>query len=187
MADIAALAVGFAVVLALRPSPLLGDPLIGILCFLIAIVLTAATDRAFFARRRRVFWRGFAATAWLCAGLSMTYFNEARRYLLQYGPPLVRERNVLRNQIMMVREAQMRGISVPPPPRVSEWHLLASALTETGIGLALGILVAALGGLGVVAVARFASRVGSTGERLGMPNPSLDRGPTPTAAPGSPE
>src|SRR5262249_19713550 len=63
MSGIAVLAVGLAVLLALRPAPLVGDGLIGILCFVIAAVLTAATDRAFFARTHRAFWLGFAATA----------------------------------------------------------------------------------------------------------------------------
>ncbi len=46
MSGIAVLAVGLAVMLALRPTPLVGDALIGILCFLMAVLLAAATDRA---------------------------------------------------------------------------------------------------------------------------------------------
>jgi len=177
MSGIAVLAVGLAVMLALRPAPLVGDALIGILSFLMAVVLAAATDRALFARVRRAFWLGFAATAWLCAALSMTYLDETRRYILDYGPPVVRARQVFIQQILAAHRAQVMGMPVGSPPRISEWYLLASALTETAIGLSLGILAAVLGGLLVAAVARLASRIGSLAQRLGLPNPSLDRRP----------
>jgi hypothetical protein len=183
MSGIAVLAVGLAVLLALRPAPLVGDGLIGILCFVIAAVLTAATDRAFFARTHRAFWLGFAATAWLCAALFLTYFHESRRYILDYGPPLVRAREVLRHQIATAHMAQVQGLPAVSPPRVSEWYLLASALTETSIGLSLGLLAAGLGGLLVAAVAALASRIGSLAQRLGLPNPSLNRTPA-SQAPG---
>jgi hypothetical protein len=178
MSSIAVFAVGLAVLLALRPAPLVGDGLIGILCFLIAVVLTAATDRALFARSRRVFWYGFAATVWLIAALFMTYFHETRRYILDYGPPVVRAREILRKQIAAAHMAQVQGLPAVSPPQVSEWYLLASALTETAIGLLLGILAGALGGLLVAAVAALSSRIGWLAQRLGVPNPTIPGGRT---------
>jgi hypothetical protein len=183
MSSIAVLAVGLAVLLAMRPASLVSDGLIGILCFLIAVVLTAATDRAFFAGTRRVFWLGFAATTWLCAAFFMTYFHETRRYILDYGPPVVRAREMLRQQMALAHMAQAQGLPAVSTPRVSEWYLLTSALTETAIGLSLGMLAAALGGLLVAAVAALASRVGALAQRLGVPNPSLDRAQLPRATP----
>jgi hypothetical protein len=178
MSGIAVLAVGLAVLLALRPAPLVGDGLIGILCFVMAAVLTVATDRALFTRSHRVFWFGFAATAWFCAALFLTYFLETRRYLLDYGPPLVRAREDLRRQIANAHMAQVRGMPLVSPPRVSEWYLLASALTETAIGLSLGIVAASVGGFLFAGVAGLASRIGSLAQRLGLPNPTISGGRT---------
>jgi hypothetical protein len=187
MSDIAVLAVALAVMLALRPTPLVGDALIGILCFLIAIVLASAADRAFFAGRHRAFWFGFALTIWLCATFCMTFFNETRRYILDYGPPVVRARRERIKQIALVQMAEARGMPAVTPLPVSEWYLLASALAETGIGISLGIIVAALGGLVVTIVAQVVSRIGSLAERLGVPNPSLDRVPPSAATPAQRE
>jgi len=182
MSGIAVVAVGLAVMLALRPTPLADDALIGMLCFLVAVVLAAATDRAIFARPRRAFWLGFAASAWLCATVAMIYLEGTRRYILDYGPPVVRARQVFMQQVVAAHHAQVMGMPVVSPPRVSEWYFLASALTETAIGLSLGILAAVLGGLLVAAIARLASRIGSLAQRIGLPNPSLDRGPPSAAA-----
>jgi hypothetical protein len=182
MLDVAVLAVGLALLLTLRPGPLANDVMIGVLGFLVACVLAVAADRALFARARRAFWLGFAATAWLCAALAMAQLYQVRRYLLEYGPPVVRARQEFIRRIAQAHMAQAQGLSATSPARVPEWYLLASALTETALGLSLGLLVAVVGGLLAALVARSAARIGAWAEGVGVPNPSLPQRP-PSPAP----
>jgi hypothetical protein len=77
---------------------------------------------------------------------------EARGFILEYGPPVVRARQEFVQQHVAAREAELRGVYLATPP-MSEWYLLGSLLTETGIGLALGVLAAAAGGLFAASIA----------------------------------
>ena len=60
MTDIAILAVGMTAMLALRTSGDMQDVGVGVLGMFLALILTLVTDRAFFGRKHRAFWVGFA-------------------------------------------------------------------------------------------------------------------------------
>ncbi len=144
MADIAILAVGMTALpaLCLRRN----DSGVGVLATVMALILTVVTDRALFGRRHRAFWLGFTAAGWLCAVMALSYLQETRRYLLKYGPPLVRAREDFQRQHIAVHMARQQGIELASP-EVSEWYLLSSLFTELGLGLVFWGLVASLGGL----------------------------------------
>jgi hypothetical protein len=150
MADIAILAVGLTALPALCSRP--NDSGVGVLGTVLALILTLVTDRALFGRRHRAFRLGFTAAGWLCAALAMSHLQETRRYLLRYGPPIVRAREDFQRQHIAVYVARLQGIELVPP-QVSEWNLLCSLFTELGLGLILGGLVASVGGLFAAAVA----------------------------------
>jgi hypothetical protein len=67
MADIAFLAVGMTTLLALRSSTDMQDAGLGVLGMFLALILTLVTDRAFFGRKHRAFWVGFAVSGWICS------------------------------------------------------------------------------------------------------------------------
>ena len=157
MAGVAILSVSLAALLALRPHQVMDDPGVGVLTLLLALILTIGADRALFGRKSRSFWIGFTATGWLCAAVTLFNLHEARGFILKYGPQVVRARQVLVQQHVAARAAELRGVYLETP-QVSEWYLLGYLLTETGLGLALGVLVAASGGLLAVSLAVIARR-----------------------------
>jgi hypothetical protein len=157
MGAIAILSVSLAALLTLRPRRVIEDPGVGVLTLGLALVLTTAADRALLGRRSRAFWIGFTATGWLSAAATLINLHEARGFILKYGPPVVRARQVLVQQHVAARAAELRGVYLETP-QVSEWYLLGYLLTETGLGLALGVLVAASGGLLAVSLAVIARR-----------------------------
>jgi hypothetical protein len=157
MAAIAILSVSLAALIALRAQRVIGDPGVGVLTLALALVLTSAADRALFSRKSRAFWIGFTATGWLCAAATLINLHEARRFILKFGPPVVRARQVLVQQHLAAEAAELRGVYLETP-QVSEWYLLGSLLTETGLGLALGVLAAASGGLLAISLAVIAGR-----------------------------
>jgi MFS family permease len=152
MVDIAILAVGLTSFLALRSRQDGDNSGVGVLGFVLALVLTVVTDRALFGRRHRSFWLGFTAAAWLCAAMALSHLQQTRRYLLEYGPPVVRAREDFIRQHVAARLAELRGVAVAKP-QVSEWYLLCSLLVELSLGLILGGLAASAGGLFTAAVA----------------------------------
>jgi hypothetical protein len=158
-AAIAILCVSLAALLALRPHRVIDDPGVGVLAVALALVLTTAADRALFGGRSRAFWIGFTATGWLCAATTLINLHEVRGFILKYGPPVVRARQVYVQQRVAAEVAELRGVYLATP-QVSEWYLLGSLLTETGVGFALGVLAASSGGLLAVSVAVIAGREG---------------------------
>jgi hypothetical protein len=175
MAAVAILAVGLTALLAVCVPQERGDPGMGVLALVVSVLLTVAADRAIFGRRRKGFWLGFTAAGWLCAAGALTYHQESRGYLLRYGPPVARLREDYRRQLAMAAMARENGEDVLVP-RPSEWSLLQSLLTETGLGLMVGGLVATAGGLcvaGVAFVARQADRL--LAARPGVPYRRGDR------------
>ncbi len=164
MSGIAILAIGLAALLALRPPGVQGDPGVGVLAFLLAAVLAAGADRALFGRRRRAFWLGFTATGWLCAAAAVVFLGETRGYLLEYGPPLVRARQVVQKQHAAAAQARFQGIELATP-QVSEWYLLSSLIAEVSLGLAAGLLIASAGGLIAAFVALVARRAARDAQR----------------------
>ncbi len=163
MADVAIFSVGLAALHALLPFRVGDDPGVGVLTLPLALILTTGADRAVFGGRSRAFWLGFAATGWLCAAVALMNLHATRSYLLRYGPPVVRARQEFLRQHVAVRRAEAAGLVLPPPVPVSEWILLASALTEVGLGLGLGLLAASAGGL-VVASPAWIARARGRGE-----------------------
>ena len=156
MAGIAILSVSLAALLALRPHEVINDPGVGVLTLLLTVILTIGGDRALFGRKSRAFWIGFTATGWLCAAATLIHLHEVRGFILKNGPPVVRARQVFIQQHIAAREAELRGVYLATP-HVSEWSLIGSLLTETGLGFALGVLAASSGGLlgvSVVVIAR---------------------------------
>ena len=94
-------------------SPLareMDDPGVGVLGWVLALVLTFVTDRALFGRRHRSFWLGFTAAWWLCAAMALSHLQETRRYLLEYGPLVVRARQDFQRQHAVARSAELRGL-----------------------------------------------------------------------------
>jgi hypothetical protein len=170
MTAIATLAVGLSVLQALGPRRGGVDLGLGILILALTLVLTAAADRVWFGRRYRAFWLGFTAAGWLCAALTLTYLQETRRYLLRYGPPLVRERDVYRAATVWAMQRR-----APLPPRPPEWYLLASLLTEVGLALGMGTLAAFAGGLFAVSMVFIARQASRQARRLSLPDPVLHR------------
>jgi hypothetical protein len=164
MADIAVLAAGLATLSALRSRRNMNDLGAGILDMVLALILTIVTDRALFGRRHRPFWIGFTVAGWLCAVMTLSFLQETRRYLLKYGPPVVRAREDFRQQRVAADMAQLQGI-VLVTPQVSEWYLLCSLLTELGLGLILGGLAASVGGLFAAAVASRARQADHLADR----------------------
>jgi multisubunit Na+/H+ antiporter MnhB subunit len=167
MAATAILAIGMAGLLAVRPRHVLDDPGVGLLATVLAAILTIVTVAAELAlrgQRHRTFWLGFAATGWLCAVTALAFLEDTRRYLLRYGPPIAREREVFKRQYV---GATIRGM--PPPVRPSELYLLASLIAEVGFGLTLGVMATSAGGLvasAVPLIARAAKRRNSAGPVL---------------------
>jgi hypothetical protein len=159
MAATALLALGLTALLALRTPRMRDDPGVGVLALVLALVLTAAADRAMFGRGRRAFWLGFATTGWLCAAVALSSLQETRGYLLRYGPPLVRARYEFQQQQFRVERSRERGIELVEP-RASEWYFLSSLVAETSLGLTLGGLIASTGGL-LAASAAFVARLAS--------------------------
>jgi hypothetical protein len=168
MTAIATLAVGLSVLQALGPRQGRTDPGLATLILVLTLVLTAAADRALFGWRHRAFWFGFTVAGWVCAALALTYLQETRRYLLRYGPPLVRAREVYRAAIAWAMQRR-----VPRPPRPPEWYPLASLITEVGLALAMGILAACAGGLFAVSVVLIARQASRQAQRLNLPDPVL--------------
>jgi hypothetical protein len=156
MADIAILAVGLTALPALCSRP--NDSGVGVLGTVLALILTLVTDRALFGRRHWAFWLGFTAAAWLCAAVALSHLEETRRYLLKYGPPIVRAREDFQRKHIEAHLARLQGVELATP-EVSEWYLLCSLFTELGLGLVLGALVASLVGLFAAAVAWIARLV----------------------------
>ncbi len=174
MTDIAIFATSLAVLHASRPQQVIGDPGVGVLTLPVALILTAGADRAFFGSKSRAFWLGFTATGLLCAVVALVNLHETRKYILRYGPSLVRAREVFIQQHVAAREAELRGI-ILTPPQVSKWYLLGSLLTETGLGLALGVLVSTGGGVLAAFVAHFARRARLMARGLDQTNGGLQR------------
>jgi hypothetical protein len=168
MTAIATLAVGLSVLQALSTRQGRTDPGLAALIFLLTLVLTAAADRALFGRRNRAFWLGFAVAAWLCVALGLSYLQETRRYLLRYGPPLVRARDDYR---IATAWAMHRRVTLPPRP--PEWYLLVSLITEVGLAVAVGTLAAFAGGLFSVSVMLIARQASRQAQRLNLPDPVL--------------
>jgi hypothetical protein len=177
MAAIATLAVSLSVLQVLRPRRGMTGPGLITLILVLTLVLTAAADRALFGRRYRAFWLGFTAAGWLSAAWVLTYHQEASRYLLRYGPPLVRARDD--HRIATTWALHRR---VPPPPREPEWYLRASLIAEWGLGLAMGTLAAMAGGLFAVSVVLIARQASRLAQRLNLPDPVL-HGPLPVVPP----
>jgi hypothetical protein len=150
MADIAMVAVGLTAFRAVCSRR--DDPGVGVLCMVLAVVTTVATDRALFGRRHRPFWLGFAAAGWLCAAMALFHVQDTRRYLLKYGPPVARARQDRQMQLILAQQAKLQGVALVTPP-VSEWYLLCSLFVEVILGLFLGALVALAGGFFAAAVA----------------------------------
>jgi hypothetical protein len=155
MADIAFLAVGMTTMLAFRASKDMQDTGVGVLGVFLALILTLVTDRAFFGRKHRAFWVGFAVAGWICSVITLSYRQEARHYLLKYGPPIVRAREDFVRQHVAVYRAQLQGITLADP-QFSEWYLLSSLLSEVGLGLVLGGSIASV--VGLFAAAAFRAR-----------------------------
>jgi hypothetical protein len=168
MAAIATLAVGLSVFQVLRPRQGMTGPGLVTLSLVLTLVLTAAADRAFFGRRHRAFWLGLTVAGWLSVVWALTYHQEARRYLLRYGPSIVRAREVHRNATIWALHRR-----APPPPRPPEWYLLVSLITEWGLGLVLGTLAAVAGGLFAVSVMLFAQLASRLARRQNLPDPTL--------------
>jgi hypothetical protein len=185
MAGIAIFSVSLASLLALRPNRVIDDPGVGVLTLLLALILTIGADRALFGRKSRAFWIGFTATGWLCAAVTLINLHEARGFVLKYGPPVVRARQIFVQQHIAAREAEMRGVYLATP-QVSEWYLLGSLLTETGLGLALGVLAASSGGLLAVSMALIGRRARLLARGSAPPNDTIQRievAPDPNAPP----
>jgi hypothetical protein len=180
MAALATFAVGLSVLQALAPRQGLTDPGPVVLNFVLSLALTAATVRAVFGRRHRVFWLGFTVAGWLCVALALTYLQETRSYLLRHGPPLVRARDVHRNATVWARHRR-----VAPPPRPPEWYLLASLTAELGLGLALGTLAALAVGLFTVSVGHIARQASRLAQRQNLSGSALHQ-PRPTIPPERP-
>jgi hypothetical protein len=168
MAAIAILAVGLSASLALGSRRARNDPDVRVLAMALALILTLAADRALFGRRHRAFWLGFTAAGWLCAATVLSFHQDTRRYLRRYGPPLLREHELYQRQLVWARMGR-----APAPPRPPEWHLLASLLAESGLGLALGVLAASAGGLLASSVLLIARRAARLAQRLDLPDPVL--------------
>jgi hypothetical protein len=169
MACIAILSVSLGSLLALRPHRFIDDPGVGVLTLSLALVLTTAADGALFGRKSRAFWIGFTATGWLCAAATLINLHEARGCILKYGPPVVRARQVDIQQRLAAEAAELRGVYLGTP-EVSEWYLLGSLLTVTGLGLALGVLAATSGGLLAVSLAVIARRARLLARGPALPN-----------------
>jgi hypothetical protein len=172
MANIAILAVGMSTLLAVRASQDMQYTSVGVLGMLLALILTAVTDRALFGRRHRAFWVGFTVAGWMSAAMALSYRQEMRSYILKYGPPIVRAREDFVRQHVAIHVAQLQGISLPDP-QVSEWYLLGSLLVELSLGLILGGLIASAVGFFLAAVAiraRRASDVVDPSRRAGAVN-----------------
>lgn len=69
LVDTATLGVALAALLACRSARDAADPGVGVLALLMAAMLAAAADRAWFGARRRAFWLGCAATGGAVAAL----------------------------------------------------------------------------------------------------------------------
>ena len=138
MADIAILAVGMTALPALCSRR--NDSGVGILATVLALILTAATDRALFGKRHRAFWLGFTAAGWLCAAMALAHLQETRRYLLEHGPPLVRAREDFQRQHIAVHMARQQGVelasarSVGVVSAVFSFHRIGPRFDFGGIG-----------------------------------------------------
>ena len=174
MAGIAILSVSLAALLALRPHQVINDPGVGVLTLPLALILTTGADRALFGRKSRAFWIGFTMTGWLCGAVALIHLHEVRGFILKYGPPVVRARQVFIKQHIVAMEAQSRGVDLATP-EFSEWYLIGSLLTETALGLAPGILAASCGGLLAVSVAVIARRVCLLAQGPTSPNETIQR------------
>jgi hypothetical protein len=181
MAGIGILSVSLAALLSLRPHRVIDDPGIGVLALLLALILTIGADRALFGRKSRAFWIGFMATGWLCAAVTLTNLHEARGFILKYGPPVVRARQDFVQQHVAAREAELRGVYLATP-QVSEWYLLGSLLTETSLGLALGVLAAASGGLFAVSIGVIGRRARLLARGSALPDDTIHQTPLRGAA-----
>ena len=140
MIGTAALAVGLATLLPLRPHMVRDDPGVAALAAVMALVLAAGADRAAFGRGHRSFWIGFTAAGWLCAATSLVQLRAVRDVILKHGPPIVRAREAFILERIAAQRAQLLGVEMAMP-EVSEWRLLMSLAAESGLGLALGVLV----------------------------------------------
>jgi hypothetical protein len=174
MTGIATFAIGLAALLALRPRQDMTDPGMFALLMVLALVLTAGVNLVLFGRRRRDFWLGFTLAGWLGVAMALTYYQETRSYILKYGPPLVRARDVLRQQHAAAAQAQLVGVNLVTS-RVSEWYLLLSLIAETGLTLALGMLVASAGGLFAATVAFVARWAARLAQQSNLPHAALQR------------
>jgi hypothetical protein len=181
MAGIGILAVSLAALLSLRPHRVIDDPGVGVLTLPLALILTIGADRVLFGRKSRAFWIGFTTTGWLCAAVTLINLPEARGFILKYGPPVVRARQDFIQQHVAARDAESRGVYLATP-QVSEWYLLGSLLTETGLGLALGVLAAASGGLIAVSIAVIGRRARLLARGLAVPDDTIRQTPQRGAA-----
>jgi hypothetical protein len=84
-------------------------------------------------------------------------------------------------QHVAAREAELRGVYLATP-QVSEWYLLGSLLTETGLGLALGLLTVASGGLFAVSTAVIGRRARLLARGSALPDDTIHRTPLRGAA-----
>jgi hypothetical protein len=156
MVDIGMLAISLAVLMALSSGSSRGDLGYGLVALVVAAILTSAADRAVFGSKRKAFWRGASITGCLVAVLAFAWLQETREFLLAHGPPIVRVRRDLQMRHAMAAQSRAQGIEVVPP-RVPEERLALSFFAELTLGLLLGSLIAALGGLfawGIMSVAR---------------------------------
>lgn len=171
MTGVAILALGMAALLALCPRAALDDPSLGVLAFALALILTIESDQVLFGRRYRAFWIGSLATSWLVAAFALSFLQDTRSHLLTYGPPLIRARGEFRQELAAVQRARSIGIELATP-EVSEWYLLGSMMTEAGLGITVGLLTAAAGGLLAASVALILRKARPAARRLHPPRNS---------------